>query len=199
MNPLDRNIFIKGFRKTLAASVPEDQAAEIWTEAGDVYSRILSMDPALKKHKGAMVLPCVALHRVLRARGMDAEKLLSEYGAQFGKKVAGIVSAATSIPGVDRIIWKNAGKLADKNSSEEKGYRRRLVSDPPEMYGVDILACPYHSLAKQLGEEKAVMCICCMDKEYSQGFRHIRYDRSSSLGEGDSCCEYRLRFDKTKE
>ena len=70
------------------------------------------------------------------------------------------------------------------------------MSDPPHMYGVDILSCPYHELAKELGNEKAVLCICHMDKEYSRGFRHIRYERNSALPEGAECCEYRLYMDK---
>ena len=37
-----------------------------------------------------------------------------------------------------------------------------------EMYGVDILSCPYHELARDLGCEKAVLCICHMDKSIIQ-------------------------------
>lgn len=198
MNPLDKQIFIKPFRKQLLSSMPEDRVNSIWEEAGNEYARILREHPEIKDHKGSMVLPCVAVYRALEAAGMDAEKLLCKYGKQLGIKLAGAVHAITSIPGVDKLIWKNAGKLADRNSSESKGYRRRLVSDPPHMYGVDILSCPYHELAKQLGTKKAVLCICSMDKEYAKGFRHIRYDRNSALPEGADCCEYRLRYDKTK-
>ena len=48
-------------------------------------------------------------------------------------------------------------------------------------------------------EEKAMLCICHMDKEYSQSFRHIRYDCNSAVSEGARACEYRLRFDPEKE
>jgi len=34
---------------------------------------------------------------------------------------------------------------------------------------------------------------------YSQGFRHIRYDRNSAVSEGAGACEYRLRFDSEKD
>lgn len=43
------------------------------------------------------------------------------------------------------------------------------------------------------------MCICHMDKAYSQGFRHIRYDRNSAVSEGARACAYRLRFDPEKD
>ena len=192
-------MFYRGFRKKLKSALQPEEAERIWRDAGVEYARMLSDDPLLKQENGAMVIPAVALYRTLAANGLDAERLLSEFGRDMGIKLAGIVRVITGIPGLPRLIWKKAGNLADSMSSEKKGYKRRLVSDPPAMYGVDILSCPYHELAKQLGEERAVMCICCMDKEYSQGFRMIRYDRNSALPEGAQCCEYRLRFDKDKK
>ena len=198
MNRLNRDLFFRGFRKFLAASIPEEQAERIWTEAGKEYDRILKEQSELKKHKGAMVLPAVALYRVLIFHGPDTEELLNGYGEHMGKRFAAIVHGITGIPGVSCFIWNHAEKLTAKMSSEKMGYRRRLVSEPPDMYGVDILSCPYHELAKELGTEAAVLCICHMDKEYSHGFRKIRYDRNSALPEGAECCEYRLRFDDKK-
>ena len=170
----------------------------IWSQAGAEYRGILHDRPELKKHKGAMVLPAAALYRMLDMYVPDSVELLNEYGDLMGKRFAGYIHGITGIPGVSRFIWNHAEKLTAKMSSESMGYRRRLVSDPPNMYGVDILSCPYHELAKELGTEQAVLCICHMDKEYSKGFRLIRYERNSALPEGADCCEYRLRFDKEK-
>lgn len=198
MNPLNRQWFYRGLRRRLAAAIGRDSAEAIWTNAGAEYSRILASQPELRHHKGAMVLPAVALYRVLNARGEDAEGILNGYGEYMGKRFARIVHALTSLPGADRIIWRNAGSVMEKMSSEKLGYRREIVSEPPDMYGVDILSCPFHELAKQLGNERAVLCICRMDKEYSQGFRHIRYERDTAVSEGARACEYRLRFDADK-
>lgn len=199
MNPLDKQWFYRGFRKNLKESFGADRASQIWNEAGEEYERILQSGLAVTEHKGAMVLPAVALYRILRVNGEDAAYLLNDYGETMGKRFAGIIRRITSIPGIDRLLWKNAAAVMDKMSGEDKGYKRRIVSEPPEMYGVDILSCPYHELAKHLGTEEAVLCICHMDKEYSQGFHHLRYDRNSALPEGAACCEYRLRFDPNKQ
>ena len=199
MNPLNRQWFYRGFRKRLAASLGRAAAGQVWTEAGREYSRILASRPELKRHKGAMTLPAVALYRALTARGEDAEGLLNSYGEDMGKRFARIIHALTSLPGADRLVWRHVGGVMERASSEKLGYRRELVSEPPDMYGVDILTCPYHELAKELGDEKAVLCICHMDKEYSQGFRHIRYDRNSAVSEGARTCAYRLRFDPEKD
>ena len=146
-----------------------------------------------------MVLPAVALYRVLEWRGADAEEMLNSYGDGMGKRFAGLVHGITRLPGVSRMIWRHTGRIMDRMSGERLGYRRRIVSRPPDMYGVDILSCPYHELARQLGEEKAVLCICHMDKAYMQGFYHIRYERSAAVSEGAECCDYRLRFDPARE
>ena len=199
MNPLNRQWFYRGFRKKLAASLGKDAAGQVWAGAGREYSLILASWPELKRHKGAMTLPAVALHRVLTARGEDAEGLLNSYGEDMGKRFARMIHALTSLPGADRLVWRHVGGVMERASSEKLGYRRELVSEPPDMYGVDILSCPYHELAKELGNEKAVLCICHMDKEYSQGFRHIRYDRNSAVSEGARACAYRLRFDPEKD
>ena len=199
MNPLNRQWFYRGFRKKLAALLGRDAAGRLWENAGKEYSRILVSQPELKRHKGAMTLPAVALYRALTAGGIDAEGLLNSYGEDMGKRFARIIHVLTSLPGADRLVWRHVSGVMEKASSEKHGYKRELVSEPPDMYGVDILSCPYHELAKQLGDEKAVLCICHMDKEYSRGFRHIRYDRYSAVSEGAQACEYRLRFDPEKE
>jgi len=199
MNPLNRQIFFRGFHKKLVFTLGKDEAGQIWYEAGRELRRILASRPELRRHKGAMTLPAVALYRVLTDRGEDAEGLLNTYGEDMGKRFARIIHALTSLPGANRLVWRHVGSVTDKASSEKLGYRRKLVSKPPDMYGVDILSCPYHELAKELAAEKAVLCICHMDKVYSQGFHHIRYDRNSAVSEGAAACEYRLRFDPEKE
>jgi len=199
MNPLNRQLFYLPFRKRLKTSVPEDRAEKIWAEAGREYARILSQKPQLRKHPGAMVIPAVALYRTLSSYGLDAESMLNEYGNAMGKSFARFIHGLTSIPKADRLVWNSVDKIMKFMSSEKLGYKRRLVSDPPGMYGVDILSCPYHELARELNEEKAVLCICHMDKEYSKGFHHIRYERHSAVSEGAEACAYRLTFDPGKE
>ena len=131
--------------------------------------------------------------------GADAVDLLNAYGDAMGRRFAGIVHCITSVPGVSGLIWRHVDSIMDRMSGENLGYQRRIVSEPPEMFGVDILSCPYHELARELGNEKAVLCICHMDKAYMQGFHHIRYERTTAVSEGAECCDYRLRFDPEKK
>lgn len=197
LNPLNRKLFYRGFRKYMQGYMSFEQAEKIWEEAGQEYKSILFKNPGIRKHKGAMVLPAAALYRVLSRHGRDIS-LLQEYGTSQGQTFGKMVHWITSVHGAAELIWKHIADLTDRMSSEQKGYKRKLVSQG-KIEGVDILSCPYHELAKELGCEKAVLYICAVDKEYSQGFHHIRYDRLSSLGEGDAKCEYRLQYDQTKK
>ncbi|MBQ6374167.1 MAG: L-2-amino-thiazoline-4-carboxylic acid hydrolase [Clostridia bacterium] len=199
MDPLNTQWFYRGFRKQLRAELGRQKAEAIWREAGREYTHILAADPALKQHGGAMALPAVALYRALEKHGADAEALLNGYGDRMGERFAGVVHGLTGIPGVSRLIWRHVAGIMDRMSGEKLGYRRRIVSEPPDMYGVDILSCPYHELARSLGTERAVLCICHMDKAYMKGFRHIRYERTTAVSEGAGCCDYRLRFDPKKK
>ena len=199
MNPMNRQLFFRGFRKQLRAALSPEKAEMIWTDAGMEYTSILAANPALKSHKGALALPVIALWRALSSADEDAEALLNAYGDRLGERFAKIVHALTCIPGISRILWKRVDRIMDSMSGAAKGYRRCIVSKPPDMYGVDILSCPYHELAKQLGAERAVLCICHMDKAYMKGFHHIRYERTTAVSEGAECCDYRLRYDPGKD
>ncbi|MBE5806970.1 MAG: hypothetical protein E7317_01345 [Clostridiales bacterium] len=199
MGALDRQWFYRGFRKKLRAAYGRESGDALWKEAGREYADTLSQQPTLRRHKGAMALPAVALYRVLARHGSDAEALLNAYGDDMGRRFQRLVRLVTRLPGVPELIWWHVAGIMDRMSGEALGYRRRIVSQPPEMYGVDILSCPYHELAKQLGCERAVLCICHMDKAYMQGFRRIRYERTTAVSEGAACCDYRLRFDKDRQ
>ncbi len=199
MNPMNTQWFYLKFRKKLHQNVSAYLADQIWEEAGEEYQQILNADPSLRRHKGSLVIPSAALYRVMERYGLDPETLLNEYGDEMGDAFAGLVHKVTSIPGIDRLLWKHIEWFCERMSRDDLGYKRRLVKDPPELYGVDILSCPYHELAKDLNNERAVLCICHMDKAYSKGFRHIDYERFSAVSEGDECCAYRLRFDENKK
>ena len=64
---------------------------------------------------------------------------------------------------------------------------------------MDVVSCPLYEKAKELGTPEAVQMICCMDKEYMNGFRGSDYTRTKSVAEGDDCCDYRLRDSRDKK
>lgn len=196
---LDQNILFKGFRKVLRAEFGEEKASQIWEEANGHLLELEHKHPDITGDNKMMILPAAALYLALWNHAPEqALPLMRAYGTKIGEKIAGIIHGITSIPGVSRLIWKNAPWLMRNSSSPEKGYTRRIVSETSELVGVDILSCPLHDAAVKIGVPEATLMVCAMDKAYMTGFRHIHYTRTTSVAEGAECCDYRLSFDRNK-
>ena len=199
MDKLSRSLIFKGFRKMLNAEFGEAKASQIWKEANGYLLELERKHPDITGDNKMMILPAAALYLALRDHAPEqALPLLQSYGTKMGNKIAGVVHAVTSIPGVSRLMWKNAPKLMRNSSSPKKGYTRRIVSETNELVAVDILSCPLHDVAVKIGIPEAALMVCAMDKAYMSGFKYIRYTRTTSVAEGDECCDYRLSYDHSK-
>lgn len=200
MDKLSRSLIFKGFRKVLRAGFGEEKASQIWQEANRNLLELERKNPDITGDNKMMILPAAALYLALKNYAPEqALPLMRAYGTRMGEKIAGIIHGITSIPGVPRLIWKNAPQLMRNSSSPKKGYTRRIVSETSELVGVDILSCPLHDSAVKIGVPEAALMVCAMDKAYMTGFKHIRYTRTTSVAEGAECCDYRLSYDKSKE
>ena len=129
MNPLDGQLFFRGFHRKLGEAFGRDAADRIWEDAGKEYGGILSSKPELKRHNGAMVIPAVALYRALNANGKNAEELLNAYGAEMGKRFARIVHAVTSLPGADRFIWRHVEGIVNYSRMNSRACACPVVTD----------------------------------------------------------------------
>lgn len=194
-NRLDKSLYYKGFKQDLRDKFGLLSEAEIWSEAGEEWAALERAYPGLPRDRREFVLPAVALHRAIEKRHPGKGRaLLSAYGTRVGGKLARIVYGVTSLPGVSKLIWKNAARITERMSSEKMGYRRKLYFGQDGTVGVDILACPYFELCRELDAPDAAQAICAMDKAQMKGFRYIDYTRGTAVSDGDSCCEYRLRW-----
>ena len=192
---LDTSLFYRGLRKDLRAAFGRVTERKIWKEASAEWDALEKQNAKLPWDRRAFILPAVALYRVIeRYRPGEAKAVLSAYGTRVGQKMAHGVHGVTAVPGVSALIWKNAARITRFMSSERVGYRRSLVNGADGTVGVDILACPYYDLCRDLGAPEAAQVICAMDKAYMGGFRHIDYRRSAAVSEGAPCCDYRLRW-----
>lgn len=196
---LGRSLLFKGFLKLLRVEIGAEQAEQIWQEANLNLQELEDKHPDITGDNKIMILPAAALYQAVRKYAPEmALPLMRSYGTKMGQKIAGIIHAVTSVPGVSWLMWRNAPALMRKSSSPEAGYTRRIVSETKELVGVDILSCPLHDAAVRIGVPEAAQMVCAMDKAYMNGFKHIRYTRTTSVAEGGVCCDYRLSYDKEK-
>lgn len=195
MSTLDKSFIFKGFKGTLAERIGPDRAEAIWQDAAQRMAQLEERCPDLDSDSHMMVLPAAALYQA----APELLPLLKDYAAAMGQKIGRVIHAITSVPGVSRLLWRQMPRLMRAMSSPKKGYERRIVSESSELVGVDILACPLCRAAARLGVPEVAAVVCAMDKACMTGFRYIDYTRTTAIGEGDSCCNYRLRFDPNKK
>lgn len=199
-NKLSRSLVYKGFRKKLLMCFGKEKTAVIWARANDKLVKFECEYPEIPGDAKMMILPAAAIYEALREEALaDALPMMKEYGKEMGEKIAKAIHAFTSIPGLSHLLWRNMPKIMRKTSNPEKGYTRRIVSETDELVGVDILSCPLCDAAVRIGVPEAVQIVCAMDKAYMSGFKYICYTRTTSVGEGDECCDYRLTYDKNKQ
>lgn len=196
---LKKSIVYKKFKKILIEKFGKEKANRMWEEANMNLNQLEKQYPDIKGDEKMMILLSASLYIELKKEVPDeALNILKDYGKEMGEKIAKLIHSITSIPGVSKMLWSNMPKLMRKSSSEKKGYTRKIVSETKELVGVDILSCPLHDVAIKIGMPEIAQVVCAMDKAYMSGFKYINYTRTTSVAEGDSCCDYRLSYDKNK-
>ena len=200
MGKIDRSFVYKRFKNILIKNYDKNIADSIWEEADVNLKRLLKKYNYISFDEKMMVLPLAAIYEALKKYDDEhALDLLIQYGKQRGNDFSTMIAKVTSFPGLSIMLGKNMPQLMRLTSSPKKGYERRIVSESRELVGVDILVCPLYEMAKKLGMPEIASVVCLIDKGQMTGFKYIDYTRTKALGNGDDCCDYRLRFDKSKK
>ncbi len=136
------------------------------------------------------MFPVVSIYRAIEKHAPgEALETTREIGTKIGLQLKKKFGRITALPGIPTLMWKNMDKIAAKLSD---GYDIQNLLVEKDKCFMDVTACPLYDKAKALGTPEAVQMICCMDKEYMNGFRGVDYKRTKSVAEGDDCCDYRL-------
>ena len=172
-NTLKKSSIFKRFYSELAEKYGKAKAKDIWDYAEEEFSRLKNAEPSADKASVSYVFPAVALYRsVEHFYPGEALAVTRGFGTKMGRRLQGIFSKITAFPGIPSLMWKRM--------------------DTKEQCFMDVVSCPLYDKARELGTPEAVQMICCMDKEYMNGFRGVDYKRTKSVAEGDDCCDYRL-------
>ena len=188
-NDINKTIF-KRIKKDLAVRYGAENAARIWTCAQEEYMRLEGAKPNADKESRSFVFPAVSVYRAIEnyAPG-EALEVTCAFGTKTGLRLKKLFRRITALPGIPTLMWKNMDKISAKMSA---GYEIKNLQVKENMCFMDVTGCPLYDKAKELGTPEAIQMICCMDKEYMNGFRGIDYKRTKSVAEGDDCCDYRM-------
>ena len=186
---LDKTMF-KTIKKDLAVKYGVENMEKIWSYAEGVYLKLEKAKPNADKESKSFVFPAVSIYRAIEnyAPG-EALEVTRTFGTKTGLRLKKLFRRITALPGIPTLMWKNMDKLAAKMSA---GYGLKNKEVTNDKCNMDVISCPLYDKAKELGTPEAIQMICCMDKEYMNGFRGIDYKRTKSVAEGDDCCDYRM-------
>ena len=186
---LEKTIF-KKFKNDLVTKYGVDKANEIWQNANAEYLKLEADEPDADKSCRSYVFPVVSIYRAIEkyAPG-EALETTRAFGTKIGLQLKKKFRRITALPGIPTLMWKNMDKIAAKMSD---GYEIKNMLVKKDKCFMDVTGCPLYDKAKALVTPEAVQMICCMDKEYMNGFRGVDYKRTKSVAEGDDCCDYRL-------
>lgn len=186
---LDKTMF-KRIKKDLAVKYGVENMEKIWSYAEGVYLKLEKAKPNADKESKSFVFPAVSIYRAIEnyAPG-EALEVTRTFGTKTGLRLKKLFRRITALPGIPTLMWKNMDKLAAKMSA---GYGLKNKEVTNDKCNMDVISCPLYDKAKELGTPEAIQMICCMDKEYMNGFRGIDYKRTKSVAEGDDCCDYRM-------
>ena len=175
-NYLNKSAF-KGIKSELTLKYGVSKSDEIWKYANSEYHKLETDEPDADKTSRSYVFPAVSIYRAIEhyAPG-EALGIMRSYGTKTGLKLKKMFGRITSLPGMPALMWKNMDKIAAKMSS---GYDVKNLRIEKDKCYMDVVACPLYDKAKALGAPEAVQMICCMDKEYMNGFRGVDYNLHS--------------------
>ena len=139
MNKLNFSFVYKKVKIKLIETFGKEVALEIWKNAGIKFKELSSVHKKIGTDEKIMVLPLAAIYLSMKESKIENPlSFLLQYGKETGDKMSELIRKFTSIPGVPEILWKNINSIMRKNSSPEKGYQRRIISETKELVAVDI-------------------------------------------------------------
>ncbi len=189
-NTLKKSFVFKRFYLELVEKYGTARAKDIWNYAENEFLGLRIAEPSADKASVSYVFPAVALYRsVEHFYPGEALSVTRDFGTKMGLRLQRVFRKVTALPGIPSVIWKKMDCIAAKMSD---GYEIKNLEVTEEKCFMDVVSCPLYDKALELGTPEAVQMICCMDKEYMNGFRGVNYKRTKSVAEGDDCCDYRL-------
>ena len=193
---IEKSFVFKKIQEHLAETLGKEKAITIMQYVNTELQALEASEPNADRANRSFVFPAVAIYRAVEhfVPGKALE-ITRSYGTKTGLWMQKLFRRITALPGIPTLMWKNMDKIVGKMSS---GYECENVVVTDHLCSLDVKSCPLYDKAKELGTPEAVQMICCMDKEYMNGFRGIDYTRTKSVAEGDDCCDYRLRDSRNK-
>ena len=130
MNKLDFSFIYKKFKNRLQETYGKEVASLVWKKANTKLKNLSAEYKNIGSDEKLMILPLTAIYLSMKEENLENPlELLNQYGKETGERFSKLIRKITSFPGLPEVLWKNMSSLMRKNSSPEKGYQRKIISE----------------------------------------------------------------------
>ena len=152
---------------------------------------------AMKRHTGTNIFPAIAVYKTLLAHGMTAEDA-TDVIRRFFCKICKIMFRPAAwyqhIAGNYHRYPAGMVKHSLRDFSPAAGFEYRMPDQTdPAVARFDIVACPYHAMCVKYDCLELNPAFCDRDDaKYGNLHRNLKWARSSTIGHGAPCCDFRI-------
>lgn len=195
---------IKGTGKVVAEDLGKEKTEKIMRQAQRRFEELkrenTSDSKDLQSHTYKRIYPGIAMYEALRSAGVEQEKAvwyIREYYQRYCHKVAKVMRAVIKLPGVVNKVPKLFLDLSVKSFSESSGFCYEWPELPENTIGFDIVKCPYLDTCTRYGCPEITVAFCDSDvATYGNMHPCLIWGRTSTLGHGAACCDFRLTLNE---
>ena len=153
---------------------------------------------ALKAHTYKRIYPCIAVYETLLAEGIEQEKAvwyIREYFQRLAKKLEPHLQRIIKLFKLEKKMPKLFLKIIQKSFGTDAGF----IYEFPECCGnearFNMVRCPYFDTCKRYGCSEITMAFCDGDDAgYGNLNPKLFWGRTKTIGHGDDCCDFWLKF-----
>ncbi|MEZ4449790.1 MAG: L-2-amino-thiazoline-4-carboxylic acid hydrolase [Nannocystaceae bacterium] len=143
----------------------------------------------------ATVIPLLALYQALRgdlelAEGVALHLTEAMLRASFMVNFSPLKRAAFSL-GLDFVPLRNLLLRRSMRLDEPGGFQFEAADLGSAEFGFDVRRCPITEYARAQGAPEIVPVICRLDDAMAAHLKHLRLERSGTLGGGAERCDFR--------
>jgi len=153
--------------------------------------------PALRSHLEKHILPAIALYQVLCAEAAEPEQALGDLDACMEAQtlvspMARQVNLIHHLPGKFAAL-RLANRLVLRTGFPEQGWKINWVEDSPACVAYNITGCFYLNILTQYGVPELTSHFCALDDLLYKRLKTVSFERTRTLGRGNSHCNFVFR------
>ncbi|MDO5733790.1 MAG: L-2-amino-thiazoline-4-carboxylic acid hydrolase [Eubacteriales bacterium] len=160
--------------------------------------------PAFATHLSKRVVPLLALVRQAMQDYQEDSSLIipivqEAYYALEVLPPMRIMAYLLRLPGVKHIFVKKVQEVTTSTYGPKNGFKIEGTEWSKRRARFDVVACPYFEVCSLEGMPELTDVFCTSDEFFNDLHPRVHFNRSETLGRGDSRCDFEYIWDDDQE